>query len=130
MIRVLSDYFTHLFCDITNNLITGLLENSEFCPSNLNVSRYEVEGNIGFLEKQNSLFPLVPVILKVLINQLLGTQHLAALSFIAFSLLSYSIQVQPKFPEAPLKNLISLLQGFKLEYYMRNRAFQKLSGHC
>ena len=31
-------------------------------PENLNVSRDEVEGNIEILGKQNSLFPLGPVI--------------------------------------------------------------------
>ena len=37
--------------------------NSEFCfPENLNVSRDEVEGNIGSRGKQNSQFPKGPVI--------------------------------------------------------------------
>ena len=37
--------------------------NSEFVfPENLNVSRYEVEGNIQIREKQNSLFSKRPVI--------------------------------------------------------------------
>ena len=46
---------------ITKHLMTGPSGNSEFCfPSTLNVPRGEAEGNIE--GKQNSLFPLEPVI--------------------------------------------------------------------
>ena len=55
-----------LFCYLTNHLMTGPLENSEFCfprmslfpETNLNVSLDFVSGNIEILGKQNSLFPL------------------------------------------------------------------------
>ena len=43
--------------------MTDPLRNSKFLfPSNLNDSRDEVGGNIEILGKQNSLFPLGPVV--------------------------------------------------------------------
>ena len=49
-------------CNI-KHLMTGLKGNSEFCfPETLNVPRGEAEGNIEVEGKQNSLFPLRPVI--------------------------------------------------------------------
>jgi len=53
------------FRQTANNkhLMTGPKGNSEFCfPEILNVSRDEAEGNIVVQGKQNSLFPLGPVI--------------------------------------------------------------------
>ena len=48
---------------ITKHLMTGPSGNSEFCfPETLNVPRGEAEGNIEVEGKQNSLFPLWPVI--------------------------------------------------------------------
>ena len=43
--------------------MTGPMGNSEFCfPETLNVLRGEAEGNIEVEGKQNSLFPVGPVI--------------------------------------------------------------------
>ena len=48
---------------IINHLMTGPKGNSEFCfPETLNVSWGEAEGNIEIEGKQNSLFPVGPVI--------------------------------------------------------------------
>ena len=48
---------------ITKHLMTGPLGNSEFCfPSSLNVPFGFASGNIEVSGKQNSLFPLGPVI--------------------------------------------------------------------
>ena len=47
----------------TKHLMTGPRGNSEFCsPETLNVSRGKAEGNIEVVGKQNSLFPVGPVI--------------------------------------------------------------------
>ena len=47
----------------TKHLMTGPKGNSEFCfPDTLNVPRAEAEGNIEIEWKQNSLFPVGPVI--------------------------------------------------------------------
>ena len=53
-----------LFCYITNHLLTG----PDWFPSNLNVSRDEVSGNIEIRGKQNSLFPSGPVIKCLVFN--------------------------------------------------------------
>ena len=47
----------------TKHLMTGPEGNSEFCfPETLNVLRGEAEGNIEVEGKQNSLFPMGPVV--------------------------------------------------------------------
>ena len=56
-----SNFAFVLFCYITNHLMTGPLGNSEFFFP-LNVSRDEVEEDIEIRGKQNSQFPLGPVI--------------------------------------------------------------------
>ena len=48
---------------IINHLMTGPKGNCEFCfPETLDVSWGEAEGNIEIEGKQNSLFPVGPVI--------------------------------------------------------------------
>ena len=48
---------------IIKHLMTGPEGNSEFCfPETLNVLRGEAEGNIEVEGKENSLFPMGPVI--------------------------------------------------------------------
>ena len=48
---------------LNKHLMTGPERNSEFCfPETLNVPRGEAKGNIEVEVKQNSLFPMGPVI--------------------------------------------------------------------
>jgi len=48
------------------HLMTGLKGNSEFLfPETLNVPRGEAEGNVEVMGKQNSMFPMGPVIKSV-----------------------------------------------------------------
>ena len=50
--------------------MAGPSGNSEFCfPSNLNVPRGEASGDIEVSGKQNSLFPLGPVIKCLLVDE-------------------------------------------------------------
>ena len=52
-----------LFCYITNHLMTGPLGNSEFCFPRISMfPSTSSRGNIEILRKQNSQFPLGPVI--------------------------------------------------------------------
>ena len=52
------------------HLMTGHKGNSEFCfPETLNVPRGEAEGNIEVEGKQNSLFPLWPVIKCLMVHE-------------------------------------------------------------
>ena len=65
-----SNFAFVLFCYITNHLMTGPLGIQQWIlfPSNLNVSLDFVLGNIKILEKQNSLFPLGPVVKCLLLS--------------------------------------------------------------
>jgi len=48
----------HLFCYITNHLMTGSLGNSEFCFPQSSIFLSALSGNIEILGKQNVLLPL------------------------------------------------------------------------
>ena len=54
--------------------MTGPLGNSEFFPSNLNVSPDFVPGNIEILGKQKSLFPSGPVSKVLSVYPLFGNE--------------------------------------------------------
>ena len=52
--RFFSKCLTHLFCNITNHLMTGPSGNSSFCFPRISMFP---RGNIEILGKQNELFP-------------------------------------------------------------------------
>ena len=92
---------------VSNHLMTGHKGNGEFCfPETLNVPRGEAEGNIEVEGKQNSLFPLWPVIKWFVIppdsNIEKATEKNDSLDVIAYTGHTRKIEWLPK-PTCPIE---------------------------